>query len=274
MEGLDIAVINKLLEVGRLSAGPQMVSGANVPYVMTEEGPVLLPDLIYNDFEKQPKRIKNIVAVNDPASFVEYFNLFKDDNSRIFADESKRSVRAILDYHKAGTADPRWAQHKLVLQLVHSPEWVAWSQADNRKFTQTEFGEFLEQHAIDITKPRPADIIEIANDLQAKSEMDFGQAQKSNDGSVVFKYTETVKATVGGNQMAVPDRFLLELPVFVGGADVKLEALLRFRVNAGKLTIWFTLVRPEECVRAAFSDSRAQIAQELGLVIINGTVGE
>lgn len=95
---LDLTVLNRLRELIILGAGPQMAPGANVPYVMQADGtPKAMPELIFNEYEKPPKRVDTTVTVNDPNSFAEYFTLFKDEDSRIFADESKRSVKAILD---------------------------------------------------------------------------------------------------------------------------------------------------------------------------------
>lgn len=116
-------------------------------------------------------------------------------------------------------------------------------------------------------------MIEVAHDLQATTEVEFGSAIRNNDGQVRFKYTETTKASVGADQLAVPDNFTLEIPVFAGGADTRLDALLRFRTAGGKLTIWYTLVRPEEVIRLAFTEARNAIADSLSLTIINGTPG-
>ena len=93
-----------------------------------------------------------------------------------------------------------------------------------------------------------------------------------NDGQVRFKYTETTKSSVGASQLAVPERFTVGLPAFVGGVPVPMEALLRFRVKEGHLTLWYTLIRPEEVIRQAFLAARDSIAAKLGTTIINGEV--
>lgn len=271
MNDLNIETVNRLIELGRLSAGPQMVPGANVPMVMVPEGykPQAMPELIFNEHEKAPKRIAAAVGVLDPISFQQYYALFSDPDSRVFADEQKLQVVAVLDYHTP--RGPRWGAHRVTLGLRHSEEWKVWTGANNKKFTQGEFAEFLEQHAIDIIDPAPASMMEVARDLQATTEVEFGSAQRSNDGQVRFKYTESTKATVGASQLQVPEDFKIELPVFIGGSDVSIHALLRFRVNQGKLVIWYTLVRPDEAVRAAFAAARGQIAEALKIDIINGT---
>ena len=94
-----------------------------------------------------------------------------------------------------------------------------------------------------------------------------------SDGQVRFKYTETTNAKVGnqaGGSLQVPEQFTLSLPVFVGGSVLELKALLRFRTPEGKLSFWYTLIRPEAVIRQAFVDARDRIASELGITLING----
>ena len=137
--------------------------------------------------------------------------------------------------------------------------------------TQQGFAEFLEQNSLDITKPSPSAMVEVANDLQATTDVEFGSGLRQQDGQVRFKYTETVRATVGAGQLAVPERFTIQIPAFVGGERVSMDALLRFRVKEGKLTFWYTIIRPEEVIRAAFAGARNAIATDLGIKILNGT---
>jgi len=189
----------------------------------------------------------------------------------VFAFEPEIKVIAVLDYHGAAEGGPRWGQHRVTLMLRKSEEWIRWTNANNKHFDQAGFAEFLEQNAIDITTPDPAAMMDVARDLQATTEVEFGAGTRMQDGQVRFKYTETTKATVGAGQIQVPERFTLTLPVFIGGERVKMEALLRFRVKDCKLVIWYTLVRPEETIRSAFLAARNKIAETLKITIINGT---
>lgn len=272
MDNIDEAVIQKLVDIGRIGMGPQAVPEGNVPYILVPDGSkvVPMPELVYNEHAKTPERIKGNVTVLDPGSFTQYYTLFNDPNSRVFADETTLKVLAVLDYHGAAEGTPRWGQHRLTLGLRQSEEWKIWVGANNRQMTQQAFAEFLEQNSLDVTRPTPADMMEIASDLQATTEVDFGSGLRQQDGQIRFKYTETLKATVGGGQVAVPERFTIQIPAFVGGDRVPMDALLRFRVKECKLTFWYTLVRPEEVIRNAFIEARDAIAKDLGITIING----
>lgn len=270
---LNKEAIDALLEQGRANGIVQTVTGGNIPFAVVPNGYSVkaLTDLIYNEHTATPERIKQKVGVLDTESFTEYYDLFSDLNSRVFADESKLLVTAILDYHGAKEGAPRWGQHQVALTLRQSEEWKRWVGSNNRKFEQVEFAEFLEQNSIDISKPTPAAMMETATDLQAKTDVEFGAGIRQSDGTVKFKYSEQVKATIGGGSLAVPDNFVITIPAFIGGERFDIQALLRFRTNSGKLIFWYTLVRPEEVIRKAFMDARNKIATKLGVVILNGT---
>jgi uncharacterized protein YfdQ (DUF2303 family) len=267
--------VQSLIELGRQTAGPQSVQnieGNPVPFIIVNGSVKPLPELIFNDHAKTPERVKANVSVLDPESFIEYYTLFSDANSRVFADETTLRVMAILDYHAAGDGNsPRWGQHKVTLSLRQSEEWKRWMQFNNKVLSQQEFAEFLEQNAVDITSPSSASIREIAEDLEATVDVDFASAQKQAGGKINFRYTETTKTTVsGGRQITVPDQFVITIPAFVGGLRVPMQALLRYRIKEQALVFFYTLIRPEEVIRTAFIAGRDQIADALKATIING----
>jgi uncharacterized protein YfdQ (DUF2303 family) len=278
MNEITDETIQSLIEVGRLAAAPTEVKNAgavSVPYIVVGGKVTQLPELQFNEHAAAPERIKQTVTVFDPESFAAYYTLFNDENSRVFADETALKVLAVLDYHAAGDGNsPRWGQHRLLLTLRQSEEWKTWNGSNNRQLTQQQFAEFLEQNSTDIVTPNPASIREIAEDLEATVDVEFAAAQRMAGGKVNFKYTETTKTTVsGGKAVTVPDQFTLSIPVFIGGLPLQVGAFLRYRIKEQKLVFFYTLLRPEEIVRTAFDQARTQIADNLSITIINGSVG-
>lgn len=266
-------VLDEMVKMARGSIGGQAITDGGVPFALVPSGYTLesMEKLIYNDHQPSPERIKANVTATDAETFVNYWTLFGDENSRAFASEENAKVFGILDYHENEHGDPRWCQHRVTLCLRESPEWKAWAGKNGQHFSQIAFAEFLEQHAVDIGDPGPAAMLEVARDLDATTEVEFGSSSRNENGQIRIKYTETVKATVGGGSMQVPERFTLNIPVFIGGAPIPVAALLRYRIKEGKLVLWYTLVRPEAAQRAAFIASRDAIASKLGIVILNGS---
>lgn len=272
MSDLNEKTIASVVELARATGEPKIVEHGNIPFAVIPAGAQLqsLEAFVFNEHADHPERVKASVSVLDPESFIEYYTLFHDPNSRIFADESSIKVVGVLDYHGALEGGPRWCQHRVTLTLRQSEEWKIWLGRNNKPFTQMEFAEFLEQNAIDITNPAPAAMIDVARDLEGKTEVEFGGGARTDNGQIRFKYSENVKATVSGGQVDVPERFTITIPAFVGGVRVPMAALLRYRVKEGKLSLWYTLIRPEEVMRQAFLTARGQIAQALTATIING----
>lgn len=270
-DNLDAEAIDRLVELGRNSAGPQTVAGGNIPYVVVPGNYRIQPvgDLIFNEHSERPERIRANVAVLDTVSFAEYWKKFADSDSRIFSYEPELSVTGVIDYHQ-GPGQPRWGHHRLTLTLRKSEEWTAWVNKNDYKFDQMGFAEFLEQNGLAIIEPSPATMMEIARDLEGKKEVEFGSGVRTDSGQIRFKYSETVKASMANGQIEVPERFKLAMPVFIGGGTMDIEALLRYRINSGKLTLWYSLIRPEAIMRHAFNNSRNAIAEMLEVEILNG----
>lgn len=262
--------IQSVAQLTRETAVPQLVDGSKVPFVIIPAGAKVesLEKIVFNDHLEAPERIRQSVTVRDPASFLEYFTKFSDEDSMVFADEPSMTVTGILDYH--APLSPSWCQHTVALCLRESEEWKVWTGKNNTSMTQMQFAEFLEQYSMDIVKPAPAHMMDVARDLEATTEVEFGAGSRTQDGQVRFKYLETTKATVGSGKLDVPQSFTINLPVFIGGPRISMDALLRYRVKDTKLVLWYTLVRPEEVKRSGFIASRDAIAEALDIKIING----
>lgn len=267
--------VKQLLDLGRQSSGPQVVADG-IPYAVIPSDckMVSLADAIYNKYRETPVRKQATVKVLDGASFIEYYNLFSDPNSRVFADETASRVLAILDYHGAGTdGGPRWGEHRIQLDLRLSEEWLVWNgrNGQENKFTQMEFAEFIEDNTPDITTPDAATMLEMARTLEAKTEADFSSAIRLNNGQVQFTYSETVKGTYGSGKVEIPEEFLISIPVYVGSPRISIRARLRYRINSGKLAIWYDLLRVGEIERKAFMTVLQEIKDGLKVGIINGS---
>lgn len=272
MDNLTDETLQSLQILTEAGLAIKVVPGGTIPVLVRPDGTLIesLEKYIYNDHQPNPERVRGTVSVLDAPSFNEYFKLFADANSRIFADETKAAVIGVLDYHES-QGKPRWGQHRVSLTLRQSVEWTRWTSLNGKKFTQIEFAEFIEANSPDIIKPASATMLECARDLSAKTDVDFGSAVTIANGSVKLKYSEQVKATFGSGEVTVPETFTIAIPIHIGSERVEILARLRYRINAGKLTFWYDLHRADVAARQAFIDNVAEIAGTLAVTIINGT---
>lgn len=272
-EALSEKTLKELVRIGQMTGEPKQVAG--IPFAVIPDDCKLedLTKFRFNQYAERPHRAIGTAAVLDAASFIEYYTLFSDENSRVFADETTSKVLAVLDYHGAGSeGGPRWGQHRVRLDLRSSPEWSTWINRNGvaHKMTQMEFAEFIEDNTPDIREPSAATMLEMARSLQAKTDVDFSSAIRTNNGQVQFKFTESIKGTYGSGNVEIPEQFIVGIPVYVGSPRVAITARLRYRLNSGKLSIWYDLLRHEAVEREAFLSALDGIKGALNVTIING----
>lgn len=272
-------LFEKTLAVGAQHGTPRLVErpapGFGTPYTLVPKGYEVkdLSDLIWNTYREHPHRKIVKVKVDNSASFCEYYAQFSDENSRVFADERTLSVSAVLDYHAAGSEGaPRWGDHKLALQLEKSPELLTWLAGDKKPMAQLAFAEFLEDNSPDIVEPSAAHMIDLASDLQATNEVSAASAVRLDNGQVQIKYVENLSTKVGKQQVEVPQRFKIAIPLFVGGERQEIQAMLRYRINQQAVQFHYHLLHIQQLLQAMFVSSVAGIEDELNINVIRGTI--
>ncbi len=173
-----------------------------------------------------------------------------------------------------GTKDrlPEFCDHKASFQLTQDERWKIWIGQDNKPMAQADFAEFIEDNMADIFKPPAADMLEIARDLHAKIDVNFGSSVRSQSGQVQLRYEETVKAGVGtAGIIEVPEEFSIQIPVFYGEQPVVIKAKLRFRIKDGKLSFHYKLNRPVEIQSKAFETAVEGLQATIGQDILLGS---
>lgn len=216
-------------------------------------------------FRLEPERVKQRVTLLTAADFVSYHARFRTADTVIFGDERAARYTCIIDYHQADGV-PHWCGHSAVYECPKSKEWETWIGSSGRRMTQAGFAEFIEDNYPDITKPSHAEMIQISTGLQAKKSVAFSQATRLGDGQCQLMYTEEIKGSVEskGGSMKVPEGFSLKLAPFLGGQTFPLEARLRYRIDEGKLSIWYDLHRHHKVFEAATSAVTVWIKKGVG----------
>lgn len=261
-----------LIETIVANVGVQHVDGS--PFVMTPA------DFNIHDLEymmEMPLRKRGRVTMLDAVSFITYFNRHKNDgSSSIYATVEPPKFIGILDDDSAGN-DAGWRDHQVTYACPLSKEWQTWKNVAGKTMTQIQFSEFIETNLADIhsepelNDPTAADMLEVANNFRAQKKVNFASGQLLSNGQVDFKYQEEVEGTAGANgTIKVPERFFIAIPVFEGGSPYRLEAKLRWRLEGGKLSMWYDLVRDHKTLEAAFLDIWTEISTNTSTTIFRG----
>lgn len=267
---LDKEALSALFDVGVAAAAqPDGAEVNGTPAYLVPAGYQL--QLLHAE-RSAPVRKKASVELQDLDSFIEYWNLYHDERSRIFAECSAATcqVRAIFDYHGVGEAPPAWCDHRAHYNCPQSVEWATWMGKNGKPFTQVEFAEFIENNLPDINTPPGAAMLEVARELSAKSEVNFASAVRLANGQTQFTYQEETKATVGKGKLDVPEEFIIQIPVHLGGPVYKVTARLRYRIVEGKLKFWYDLLRAHKVLEQAQEAILGQLRERTKSVVLKG----
>jgi uncharacterized protein YfdQ (DUF2303 family) len=255
----EAAVVAELaaraVEIKDVAPGVYLVPDGKGSYEINMEGLA---------FQDGPAHKQSHRQVNDSASFVAYLGKHgRPASTELYVDESGATVIAVIDSHQGSGAIAGWQQHKLQLELEHTPSWTDWLAADGNWLSQTEFAEFIEQHAADVLKPDYAFLMEMAQSFEANTAVEWAAAERLSDGSVKLNYAETVTAKAGQKgDLEIPKELELALRPYVGSPVYRINARFRYRFprgGAGQLALGFVLDRPDEKALAAFRDIVTEI---------------
>lgn len=221
-----------------------------------------------------PTRKRATVTLQDVSSFIEYWGLFHNENSRVFGDPNaeKLSFKAVIDYHGVGEQPAAWREHTAQFTLTKTPDWETWLKWNGVKMAQAAFAQFIEDNAVDIIEPASADMVQVARDLDATTTGQFSSSVRLDSGARRFTYVNTTKATVGSRaEMDVPERFTIRLKAYLGMPAVEVVARLRFRIDGkGQLSLWYDLLRPHKVAETAFVDAVDEITEKCSTTVLLG----
>lgn len=222
-----------------------------------------------------PYRLKNTahaqLTFDLKRSLIEYVNRFGIMGSVLLADVDAGAITAVIDYHDASDKNKPGAVgglfHKATFKLRPSEEWLRWNSFEGDLHDQAEFAAFLEENAVDIKRPDPADMIEISRDLEAVQGAEFKGSVRLTNGDRSFAYVTETKTK---NDVVVPQSFVLDIPLYAGEELVELEAALRWRPTAGGIKFGFEWRRVKYQQLAYFQQIATEIVEGTGVPVFYG----
>lgn len=217
-----------------------------------------------------PPRKSGTTTVRDARSWSAYFTKHSSQASEVYADSERLTITAVLNAHAADA--PSWGDHRLILQLRTTDAWKQWLNNDGQLLDQETFAEFLEDHLPELLEPSSADMLEIAQSLQANTKVDFTSGVRLASGQRQFQYVETTTTKAGQKgQLTVPETFVIGLIPFEGSEGYRLTARLRYRITDRGLRMGYKLERPADVLRTAFSDVVNAVDGDIEQPVMNGT---
>jgi uncharacterized protein YfdQ (DUF2303 family) len=211
--------IQSVIDIAQQAAKPEALETGNY-YVVTTAAGVQRVDLTGPEHTGKPPRKSGTTTVRDATSFTAYFEKHADEHTEVYADAERLTVTAVLDAHTKDEA--RWSGHRLTLSLRQTEAWKQWLALDGKLQGQEQFAEFLEDHLPELRNPSAAEMLEIAQSIQATSNVDFQSGIRLSSGQRQIQYVETATAKAGQKgQLTIPEVFTIGLvPFEIGRAHV------------------------------------------------------
>jgi uncharacterized protein YfdQ (DUF2303 family) len=245
MEGLD-TLINALRErpVFKAENGQEQVlvpAGYSVETVSTppEQNPI---------FE-------------DGDSLIEYANRFDDGQRVLCASTKTGSVVIALDYHVSAT-DMVNRDHTAAWQMEKSEEFKAWESWEGTLHEQEDFIRFLEENSGDVVLPDAATLLDLARDFAAIKTVHFKSSKRLASGDREFEYRDETQTA---DRIKVPEKIILNIPIWEGEDPTEVVCLFRYRMREGALKLGYEFHRVKPVMRASFKLAVTRVAEATGL---------
>lgn len=198
-------------------------------------------------FGEAPRGTTGKVRLETRDDFKKYVERHDNPESTTLWVNRAGALVAVLDDHEQ--SGPAWGHHRAECALQFTPEWKHWVERDGSWFEQMEFAEHIEAGLKEIIDPPAADMLEIAQSIEASSTAIFKRSERIDNGLVGIQYEEGQSASAGqSGRLEIPTEFTLQLAPFIGEDAVEMKARFRYRIKGTSLVLAYALDRPHEVI--------------------------
>jgi len=216
-----------------------------------------------------PRRTKAAAQFSDAASFIAYVNRHATDGTVTWCNFDPQtfalSFTAVIDEHAKGLAG--WRQHKATFSPDMSAEWKAWKGKDRQSMQQLAFAEWIQEHEDDIAAvagmPTSLGMHKMATEFVANEERVLKSTVRLESGGVRLTYIADPDAGTT-ESMRMFEKFAIGIPVFHGGSAWSVTARLKYRLNSGKVSFLYEMVRPDRVHEHAAKELIGSIRDAIG----------
>ena len=242
---------------------------------------------LFEEWRTAPDRRRGTAKVATRASFIDLVCRHKTADSVLFASTLWPSphIMAIVNYHKIG-GDADNADHRIRYEFPLTEEFKLWCEKEANPMGQAEFAHFIEDNIADLSvalesevakfedlfKTKfaiPTDMIALSRGLRVNVEEKVSGHFMTQSGEAEIKFSTEHKGS-DGQALIVPGLFMLSLPVFLDGQDVRIPARLRYRIKDGQVVWTYHLYKWRDALRERVVADLAIAQQQTGLPAYEG----
>lgn len=246
-----------------------------------------IKDLI-EKYRLDPERRTGIANTTTLQSFIDLVNRHKDESSAIFAKTAwpEPHLLAVFDYHQIN-GTPRWGKHRARYTFPITDEFKVWIEKNGKGMEQAEFAAFLEEHAAELSAPyapeqaefeslfkekfaTPNDLIALSRSLEVFVGARVKRQERLSSGERTVEFVEEHTNTKG-EKVEIPGIFMVSVPAFVDGENVRIPARLRYRIQAGSIIWFYQLYRWQFWLRDQVKNDLDTVRQKTELPTFEGS---
>ncbi len=255
-----------LIHAAQEAVEPRALDGARGVWAVHQSQRVVdLADTLERR-QARPDRKTGVFCFTDVESVVGHILKHAMPETEIYADVDSDSVTAVINAHEAwADGEPSdsmayaglagWGDHRAVLTLRRTEDWVEWTARDRKWMAQTEFAEFIEQQIPNCVAPVGAEMLELAQTFKATKATKFEQSRRLKSGETKLEWREDIEAKAGPRgSLDIPDEIHVALRPYECSPAYRVAARLRYRIDGGDLRLSFVLIRPRDVLLEAFGE--------------------
>lgn len=235
-----------------------------------------------------PDRRRGTARTTTLRSFAELVNRHKDAGSAVFAKTAwpQPAFTAVIDYHDEENR-PRHLGHRITYDFPVTDELKAWVSWNGKPMEQADFAAFIEEHAAELASPMeeeirefealfkerfatPSHLIELSRCLEVFVGAKAKRAERLSSGERTVEFVEEHR-NGAGEKVEIPGIFMISVPAFLDGDNVRIPARLRYRLSGGTVSWFYQLYRWEFWLRDRVQHDLEWIARETALPCIEGS---
>lgn len=242
---------------------------------------------IIDQYRLEPGTLIGTGSTTTLQSFIDLVNRHKNEGSAVFAKTSwpAPALTAVIDYHGEGAA-ARWGRHRINYAFPITDEFKVWIDKNGKPMEQAEFAAFLEDHAAELSaayppeaaeyeslfKERfatPADLIALSRNLEIHVDAKVKRAERIQTGERTVEFVEE-HLNGKGEKVEIPGIFMVSVPAFLDGENVRIPARLRYRIQGGSIVWFYQLYRWQFWLRDQVKNDLDTVKQKTELPTFEG----
>lgn len=211
------------------------------------------------------ERIVEYLSVCEAKSYSEYINKFKLEDTAIFSDAERGTMKCVIDYH--GKEQAAHCGQVINFLPAKSDQWKAWRNiTDMGTLSQRQFLEFIQENMEDITDPDGATLMDMAANFQGIKKAKFKSGMRLSDNTVQMQWEEEVKEGDGEKgQISFPTELTVGLPVYQGDIAYKMKVFLYYSIDDGQLIFSLKRHRSSSILKDAMAELAKQVEEATGI---------